>query len=152
MANVKFHWVKRFVRLAQYISAWSKDPSTKCGAVIVRPNYTICSVGFNGFPRGLADDPELYQNTEYKHSAVVHAEMNALTHSPEPVHGYWLFMWPIMPCDRCAVHLIQAGISLVVAPKNEGTPNMGDLPYRMARKHFKDAGVVLEELNQRAFL
>lgn len=147
MATIKFHWIKRFVTLAAHISTWSKDPSTQCGAVIIRPNYTICSVGFNGFPRKMSDDSRLYDNKEYKHSAVIHAEMNALMVAPEPVKGYWLFMFPIMPCDRCAVHLIQAGITRVMAPKAESTPNMGDLPYRMARKHFADAGVKLDEFD-----
>jgi deoxycytidylate deaminase len=36
---------------------WSKDPSTKVGAVIVRPDLTVASIGYNGFPRGMSDDP-----------------------------------------------------------------------------------------------
>ena len=43
-------WKLRFLGLSEYIAQWSKDPSTKVGAVIVRPDKSIVSMGFNGFP------------------------------------------------------------------------------------------------------
>ena len=48
-------WDRRFLALAEHVADWSKDPSTKTGAVIVRPDRTIASMGYNGFPRGMAD-------------------------------------------------------------------------------------------------
>ena len=33
-------WHGRFLDLAALISTWSKDPSTKVGAVIVRPDFS----------------------------------------------------------------------------------------------------------------
>lgn len=42
-------WDKRFLELAAFIAEWSKDPSTKCGAVIT-DGKQIVSQGFNGFP------------------------------------------------------------------------------------------------------
>lgn len=33
-------WDQRFLELAKVVSTWSKDPSTKTGAVIVRPDKT----------------------------------------------------------------------------------------------------------------
>ena len=47
----------RYLALAHHIAAWSRDPSTKVGAVLVRPDHTIASIGYNGFPRGVNDDP-----------------------------------------------------------------------------------------------
>lgn len=44
-------WIERFVELAAHISQWSKDPSLQVGAVIIRPDRTVASVGFNGLPR-----------------------------------------------------------------------------------------------------
>ena len=41
--------------LAKHIGSWSKDPSTKVGAVIVDDKNRIVSVGYNGFPRGVED-------------------------------------------------------------------------------------------------
>jgi dCMP deaminase len=46
----------RFLQLAEFIAGWSRDSSTHCGAVIVRPNRTIASVRYNGFPRGCDDE------------------------------------------------------------------------------------------------
>lgn len=110
-------WDKFFLGMAEYISTASKDPSTQCGAVIVRPDKTVASMGFNGFPKGCDDDPELYANRELKYSRVVHAEQNALLHAHEPIKGYTLYSVPKgygPTCDRCAAHVIQAGISRVV--------------------------------------
>jgi len=46
-------WHDRFFAMADLVGSWSKDPSTKVGAVIIRPDRTIASVGYNGFPRGV---------------------------------------------------------------------------------------------------
>ena len=107
-------WDRRFLELAKHISTWSKDPSTKCGAVVVRPNKTIASVGYNGFPRGLDDDERL-NNRQEKLSLTIHAEMNAILVAEEPLNGYTLYTYPLLPCDRCAVHVIQAGILSVLS-------------------------------------
>ena len=76
-------WDGRFVELASHIAKWSKDPSTKCGAVIVRSDKTIASVGYNGFPRGLDDSGKLYDNRSVKYDRVIHAEMNAILNASE---------------------------------------------------------------------
>jgi deoxycytidylate deaminase len=65
-------WDKRFLELAAHIASWSKDTSTKTGAVIVRPNKSIVGTGFNGFPQGADDSPELYADRTYKYDHVVH--------------------------------------------------------------------------------
>ena len=49
-------WDKRFLELAKLVGSWSKDPSTKVGAVIVDCNNRIISVGYNGFPKGVKDN------------------------------------------------------------------------------------------------
>lgn len=111
-------WDLRFVELAKFISSWSRDPSTKTGAVLVRPNRTIASVGFNGFAQGMLDSDELYADREIKYSRVIHCEINALLfcRDPLPLTGYTLYTTGTN-CDRCAVHMIQAGIRRFVFPK-----------------------------------
>ena len=113
-------WDLRFLELAEHVARWSKDPSTKAGAVIVRPDRTVCSVGYNGFPRGMRDDPELYSEREVKMDRVIHCEVNAVLSSREPVEGYTLYTTGPC-CSRCAVHMIQAGIRRFVfrAPTEE---------------------------------
>lgn len=134
------------MELARLVATWSKDPSTKCGAVIVRPDRTVCSVGFNGFPRNLPDGDDLYADREFKHSCIVHAEVNAVLTAHEPVMGYTIYIHPVIPCDRCAVMLIQAGMKRIVAPETHGTPGMGHAPFMRARQFLLQAGVDLDEV------
>lgn len=108
-------WDDRFIGLAEHIAGWSKDPSTKVGSVIVRPDKTIASVGFNGFPRGVRDDERLTDRDE-KYPIIVHAEANAIVHAREPLHGHSIYVWPMPPCAPCAALIIQAGIKNVYAP------------------------------------
>ena len=70
-------WDKRFLELAKHISGWSKDPSNQVGAVIVNLEKKIVAVGYNGFPKGVADDDRLsYRDKKY--DIILHAEENAL--------------------------------------------------------------------------
>jgi deoxycytidylate deaminase len=65
-------WDLRFLEMARMVSSWSKDPSTKTGAVLVDLERRIVSVGYNGFARGVQDLPERYENRELKYKMIVH--------------------------------------------------------------------------------
>ena len=134
-------WHKRYVNLAEYIAQWSKDPSTKTGSVIVRPDNSIASVGYNGFPRGIEDKADLLYNREEKYKRVIHCEMNAILNTRERVDGCTLYNWPAQSCERCAVHVIQAGIIRVVSPY--------DVPADM-KSRWGDSWKVTEELFEEA--
>jgi dCMP deaminase len=108
----------RFIELAHTIGSWSRDPSTKCGAVLVRPNRSVASMGFNGFPKEMDDDPRLYEIRDMKYDRVVHAEMNALMFCRDPVPLYGYSLYTTAPCcSRCAIHMIQAGIRKFIWPR-----------------------------------
>jgi len=109
-------WNERLVSLAETVAGWSKDPSTKVGAVIARPDNTIASVGYNGFPRGVADDPERYADREEKYALVIHAEVNAIINSREALNGYSVYLTH-PPCSNCAAALINSGIAKVIYKK-----------------------------------
>jgi dCMP deaminase len=109
-------WDLRFLELAKHIAEWSKDPSTKVGCVIVRPDKTIASVGYNGFPRGVNDEPERYNNREIKYLMVKHAEENAVYSSKESLTGYTAYVTHY-PCSSCTGTLIQNGIKRIVTQK-----------------------------------
>lgn len=139
-------WDEWFLGLAEYVSRRSKDPSTKCGAVIVRPDNTIASLGYNGFPRRISDDMHLLMDRAEKYKRVIHAEMNAVLNAKEPLEGCTLYTYPFLTCERCAVHMIQKGIVRVVAPP----PTMEALerwhhPFKLARDLYQEAGVVVDE-------
>lgn len=105
-------WDARFVALASLVAGWSKDPSTQVGAVIVDPDKRIISTGFNGFPRGVADDPV---DREVKLLRTIHAEENALLFARGDVAGMTIYVTR-PPCARCAAKLVQSGIVRVVYP------------------------------------
>lgn len=105
-------WDDYFFQLCDVNASKSKDPSTKVGAVIVRPDRTIASMGWNGFPRGVSD---IYEDREHKLLRTVHAELNAILNAREPLHGYTLYVSPLFPCSNCAAAIIQAGIKTVNA-------------------------------------
>ena len=110
-------WDQRYLRVAHLVALWSKDPSTQCGAVLVRPQQTLASVGFNGFPKGMRDDAALYDNRATKYPRVVHSEWNAIRSSRDPsLQGYTVYAWPMPPCDLCTAALAQKGVSRVVRP------------------------------------
>jgi len=105
-------WQLRFLFLAGTISSFSKDPSTKVGAIIARPDNTVASMGFNGFPRGIKDNPAILRDREEKYLRIVHAEANAIVTAHEPLHGYNFFCTH-PPCGQCCGLIIQSGISRV---------------------------------------
>lgn len=107
-------WRGRFITMAQLVATWSKDPSTKVGAVIVNELRIVCGTGYNGLPRGIRDRPERLGDRPTKYSLIVHAEANALLNSAAPVRGCTLYCTQV-PCGECCKLIIQAGIDCVVA-------------------------------------
>ena len=52
-------WDANFLTLANTVCMFSKDPSTKVGAVIVDDDKRVVSIGYNGFPKAIKDDYRL---------------------------------------------------------------------------------------------
>lgn len=139
-------WDEYFLGMAEYASRKSKDPSTKVGAVIVRPDKSVCSIAFNGFPRKLKDDPALYYDRDAKLRRIIHAEINAILFSREPIDGYTLFS-SFEPCVHCTPIIIQSGIKRVVTrPMTPEQYERWEASSIQARLMFKEAGVQLEYL------
>lgn len=132
-------WDRRFLELCGVIGSWSKDPSTQQGSVIVRPDMTIASMGFNGFPKSVYDKPELYEERNTKLARVIHAEMNAILHAKEPLDGYAIYGSPMPPCDRCAAYIIQAGIATIVS-YDEPVPDRWAEAAKQAERMYYEAG------------
>jgi dCMP deaminase len=112
-------WQIRFMRIAKEVASWSKDPSSKIGAVIVDDNRRILATGYNGFPRGVADDARLNEKTS-KYPLIVHAELNALMGAlwnGVSVNGATLFVYGLPICSDCAKSVVQSGINTVVIAK-----------------------------------
>jgi dCMP deaminase len=143
MKTIEDKWVARFIKLAEEVSTWSKDPSSQVGAVIVRPDRTIASVGFNGFPRGVEDCHERIANRDTKLLYTIHAEMNAILSAKEPLKDHSLFVWPFQPCAHCAASIIQSGIKDVYCPFNAHLDSYERWAesFKAALQMFDEAGV-----------
>lgn len=136
-------WIQYGLRTAKHQSQFSKDPSTKVGACILRPDNTVASVGWNGFARGIKDSDERLYNRDMKLSLTIHAEENAILSMRDgDVSGrYRLFCWPFMPCSRCAARIIQRGFKFVCAPAE--APERWAADFALSRSLFEEAGVLL---------
>lgn len=139
-------WKNRFLSSALHAAEWSRDPSTKVGAVIVDPsNKSIASSGFNGFPRGVVDSDERYDDRPTKYSMVVHAELNAIIQAGKDARGSWMFC-TMYPCNECAKAIIQAGIERILIPADtKGARWMES--HEVASTMFKETGITVEMIS-----
>lgn len=142
-------WDKRFIELAEYISSWSKDPSTRVGAVITDQFNRVVSVGYNGLPAGLNDDPAILNDRETKYELTVHAEMNAIHFAQRNLYGHTLYTYPFGPCIKCTPHIIQVKISRVVFPKTTNERWLESI--EKSKKKFQEADVDYLEIDQLSY-
>jgi dCMP deaminase len=150
------NWDRRYLELAKYVAQnWSKDPSTKVGAIVVNHDYQQEFIGFNGFPRGVQDLPERYADREMKLKLIVHAEANAIRKAGCLAKGAVLYVWPsfALPpvCNECAKLVIQTGIKEIVGYR----PNMSDPRVQrwmesisISKTMCQEAGIVWRALEE----
>lgn len=109
----------KFWPIVEAVASMSKDPSTKVGAIALDENLNIIATGFNGFPRGVNDDPSRYADRETKLRLVSHAEQNLIAQAAyggRSLRGATLLVSSLYPCSNCAKSIIQSGVSRVISP------------------------------------
>lgn len=137
-------WGDRYISLAKEISTWSKDPSTKVGAVVIGNNGEVLSQGYNGFPRSIKDTPQRLKDREKKYNLVVHAEMNAIYNASlngVSLKGSTLYVYGLPICNECAKGVIQVGIDKVIATRPADYNKEWDESIKDAKALFKEAEV-----------
>lgn len=143
-AERRLRWDLRYLELARHVSRWSKDPSTQTGAVLVAPDNSVVSMGYNGFARHTDDSPESYANRELKYKRIVHCERNAIILARRDLTGCTLYTYPFMSCSTCAGMVIQAGITRCVAPPvPDHLKERWEADMAIATRDFAAAGVEL---------
>jgi len=141
-------WHIRFLRIANEIATWSRDPSTKVGCVLVK-DKKIISTGYNGFPKNISDDLNRLNNRDFKYEATIHAETNAIITaalhgiSTEGAAAYTTFH----PCSRCAAALINAGVAEVFVSAKGPIPERWLENFLLAAKLFEEASVGLHTID-----
>lgn len=151
-------WDRIWLDDALSVARKSKDPSTRVGAVIVRDNDKIAE-GWNGFPRGIADTDDRYNDRDMKLKLVVHGEMNAVLNACRmgvsvkfstiyvvAVDAKTGNIWGGAPCTRCTVECIQAGILEYVSYPVKRAPSRWHGDCAFAATLISEAGLIYREV------
>lgn len=138
-------WDHRLLDLAKHVAAWSKDPSTKVGAILVDDQNIVVGMGYNGFARGVFDSAARYNDRTEKYAYIVHAEVNAILAAGHRARGASLYVWPSFGvpnvCQDCAKFAIQAGVYEIVGGVPEEDNSRWAESLARARQMLVEAGV-----------
>ena len=136
-------WHKRFLEAANLFAGWSKDKSTKVGAVIVGNKKEIRAIGYNGFPRGVDDNIDERHERPIKYEYTEHAERNAVynaCYTGTSLDGCTMYVTHL-PCADCARAIIQSGIKTVVIDSRNSLRKEWEEKNQVATIMFSEAGV-----------
>ena len=141
-------WDKNLLALAKHVAGWSKDPSTKVGAVVVaKDDRRKIAHGYNGFPPGIEDTHDRLNHRPTKYRLVVHAERNALDNATFEVTDGTLYC-TVHPCRECAKSIISRRIARVVTnPIPPVVPGTWTEEIPEARALLAEAGVEVTVLD-----
>lgn len=132
--------------LANATARFSKDPSTKVGCVAA-VNKRVVGTGRNGFPAGIDDEPELYNNRAVKLELVTHAEANLVAICGNRLQGADVFV-TFPPCNDCAQLLITAGIRSVYTREYFNPESIWHHRWELSKTMFHQVGIMCFELDE----
>ncbi|KAI3859413.1 hypothetical protein MKX03_013780 [Papaver bracteatum] len=139
-------WDDYFMALAFLSAKRSKDPNRQVGACLVSHDGIILGIGYNGFPRGCADEKLPWAKKsvtgdalETKYPYVCHAEVNAILNTNHASAAGQKLYVTMYPCNECAKVIIQSGVSEVIYFVEKRFSN--DIVYTASQKLLKMAGV-----------
>lgn len=108
---MRIGWEEYALALADVAALRSEDPWLKVGAVVLRPDNSVASVGYNGAPSGVSLP---WEDRDRRRPFVIHAEVNALRYTtPAEVKG-GLVAVTHRPCQACIPLISSYGINRVV--------------------------------------
>lgn len=125
-------WDRYFLEIADAVALRADCSRRQVGAVMVRPNNSIASTGYNGSepggksclagqcPRAQSDVPGLstYEPGSPGYCIALHAEGNCLAFAREDTTGYTMYI-TCEPCDWCLRTIKAHRLSRVVYPGGE---------------------------------
>lgn len=150
MAILPLHWQQFFMRLSREIATGSKDASSKFGSVLVRPDKTVASIGFNGFPKRIEDNESYLVDPHFreeKYARIVHAEVNCLNYNRDfDTDGFHLIVNG-HPCDKCALRIASTGVAFVYYEEKPEFETRWADSLAMAKTIFSEAGIALVKVD-----
>ena len=145
-------WNIRFSELAKHVADWSKDTSTKVGAIIVNPEEkNPISMGFNGFPARVNDSILERNERPLKYFYTQHAEINAISNAAKnggKTMGCEMYV-NFFPCSSCAGAIVNAGISRLFCDKKPDYDNekWGE-SWKISKTIFDEANIAVIFINE----
>jgi dCMP deaminase len=144
----RLNWDEYFMLQAMIAAFKSKDPVTKVGCVFVDENKHQITMGYNGFVAGIDEGMLPWgKNKELplehqKYGYVVHAEANAILHSPGSLAGSTLYVTHF-PCHECAKLIASSKVSRIVYLYDK---HLGCSSNVISKKIFQLSGIKHEML------
>jgi len=144
-------WDDYFMTMVYLVAMKSKDKSTHVGAIVVGSNNEIRSTGYNSFPRGVDDDIEKRQERPEKYKWFAHGEFNSVCNAAligVSLKGCRMYTNGI-PCNNCALSIINSGISEVIVDKvwDDNNYNQWVEEAERTKVMFEEAGIKLRFWN-----
>ncbi len=150
-AKAPLSWDEYFMLQAMIASFRSKDPSTKVGAVFVDKNNHQITMGYNGFVAGIDESKLPWGKDEneglehQKYAYVVHAEANAILHSPGPLIGTRAYV-TLFPCHECAKLIASTKVDEIIylSDKHQHKDST-----KISKRIFDLAGISYRQISMR---
>lgn len=146
MNALDIKWTGRFLKLAKEVASWSKDQSTKVGAVITTMDGSPVSWGFNGMAMGIDDTIVSRSDRPTKYKWMCHAERNAMDLSSRADLNNCVMYVTFSPCSSCAQSIVQRGIKTLVIDKSstvDTAPERWKEDMYVALEMLKEANVTV---------
>ena len=93
-------WDQYFMGIAEQVAVRSPDPRKKVGAVIVDDLNRIISTGYNALPSKFPESSVDWEDRDFIHSIIIHAECNALLYCLSRFKNSKLYC-TLSPCPEC---------------------------------------------------
>ena len=107
--NGRIGWEEYAVSLAKAASLRSEDPYVKVGACVLRNDWSVAGVGYNGAPADIEID---WSDRDERRKRVIHAEINALRYV-KPNEGHTIAC-TLLPCSVCVQTIAAHGIKHIL--------------------------------------
>lgn len=142
---------RKYLKLAESMaSGFSKDPSTKVGALFLAKNsHQILSMGYNGMPRGFNETLVTRWERPQKYIYVEHAERNAIYNACR--NGVSLedsiAVVTLFPCPDCMRAIIQSGVSCIITYSPVNASEKWEDLFKYSKEMADECGVVIHQID-----
>lgn len=142
---------EQYLDIAKAAAKMSKDPSTKVGCVIVRPDGSIASTGYNGF---LKKSKDVYMTFDkpMKYLLTLHAEINAVLHCSDRDMSEHVMVVTHAPCFSCLMVSLQSRIRHILFESHALTDKMSKDEHMAICKMILATDAVVTNLSGESYV